>query len=36
MLHVVERAAYHRLELDKRLARLIRNELTDAENKRRR
>lgn len=33
---VLERAAYYRHELDMSLARLIRNELTDMENKRRR
>ena len=36
MAHVVERAAYYRHELDKNLARLIRNELVDMENRRKR
>lgn len=34
MARVLERAAYYRHELDKSLARLIRNELADLENKR--
>jgi hypothetical protein len=33
---VLERAAYYRGELDKSLARLIRNELADMENRRKR
>jgi hypothetical protein len=36
MWRVLERAAHHRHELDKSLARLIRNELADMENRRKR
>jgi hypothetical protein len=36
LVRITERASHHRGELDKNLARLIRNELVDAENKRRR